>query len=141
MTKVAVFEYLISNGDWSVPNNHNTRLIYEKKNPGALPYVVPYDFDHSGFVNASYALPNELLGTETVTERVYRGFPRSMEELQQTFAIFRDKKQAIMGVINNCTYLQSRSKKEVTEYLEEFYKTINDKKQVQFIFIDNARKQ
>src|SRR5687768_4912573 len=23
MTKVAVFEYMISNGDWSVPNNHN----------------------------------------------------------------------------------------------------------------------
>ncbi|MEP6700516.1 MAG: hypothetical protein ABJA85_04350, partial [Bacteroidota bacterium] len=24
MTMVAVFEYMISNGDWSVPNNHNT---------------------------------------------------------------------------------------------------------------------
>ncbi len=139
MTKVAVFEYMISNGDWSVPNNHNIRLIYEKNNPGALPYVVPYDFDHSGFVNASYAVPNELLGTETVTERVYRGFPRNMEELQKTMDIFRAKKESILAVINNCTYLQTRSKREIVDYLDDFYKTISDKRQVQNIFIDNAR--
>ncbi len=139
MTKVAVFEYMISNGDWSVPNNHNTRLIYEKNTPAALPYVVPYDFDHSGFVNASYAVPNELLGTESVTERVYRGFPRTMDELQNTMKIFRHKKDNIMALINKSELLQARTRKELVEYLEEFYKTINDKRQVQSIFIDNAR--
>ncbi len=139
MTKVAVFEYMISNGDWSVPNNHNIRLIYEKNNPAALPYAIPYDFDHSGFVNASYATPNELLGTESVTERVYRGFPRTMEELQKTLDIFRAKKESITALINNCTYLQTKVKKEAVDYLNEFYKTINDKRQVQSVFIDNAR--
>ncbi len=139
MTKVAVFEYLISNGDWSVPNNHNIRLIYDKKNPASLPYAVPYDFDHSGFVNASYATPNELLGTETVTERVYRGFPRTMAELQTTLDVFRNKKESIVALINNCTYLQAKVKKEAISYIDEFYKTINDKKMVQSIFIDNAR--
>ncbi len=139
MTKVAVFEYMISNGDWSVPNNHNIKLIFDKSDPTALPYAVPYDFDHSGFVNASYALPNELLGTESVTERVYRGFPRTMEELQSTLDIFRNKKSQILALINNCVYLQSRTKKEIVDYLEEFYSTINNKKQVQSIFIDNAR--
>lgn len=141
MTKVAVFEYMISNGDWSVPNNHNIKLIFDKATPAALPYAVPYDFDHSGFVNASYALPNELLGTETVTERVYRGFPRTMEELQSTLEIFRNKKSQIYALINNSPYLASRTKKEATDYLEEFYRTINDKKQVQNIFINNARTQ
>lgn len=139
MTKVAVFEYLISNGDWSVPVNHNIKLIYDKNNPAALPFAVPYDFDHSGFVNASYATPNELLGTETVKERAYRGFPRRMEELQATFDIFRTKKESIMSLINNFALLQSKGKKELTDYLNEFYNTINDKRQVQNIFIDNAR--
>ncbi len=139
MTKVAVFEYLISNGDWSVPANHNIRLIYDKFNAAALPYAVPYDFDHSGFVNASYATPNELLGTETVKERAYRGFPRAMDELQLTFDIFRSKKESIFSLINNFALLQSRNKKELISYLEEFYSTINDKRQVQNIFIDNAR--
>jgi hypothetical protein len=139
MTKVAVFEYMISNGDWSVPNNHNIRLVFEKNNPTALPYAVPYDFDHSGFVNASYATPNELLGTETVTERAYRGFPRKMEELQSTFDVFRTKKDSIIALINNCTYLQARVKKDAVSYINEFYQIINDKREVQTIFIDNAR--
>ncbi len=140
MLKVAVFEYMISNGDWSVPNNHNIRLIYDNKTGVYPPYPVPYDFDHSGFVNAGYALPNELLGTETVKERVYRGFPRRMEELQACFTVFISKKENIISLINNFALLQARSKKELVSYLEEFYDTINDKRQVQNIFIDNARK-
>ena len=138
MTMVAVFEYMISNGDWSVPNNHNTKLIF-KKNEQSLPYVVPYDFDHSGFVNAGYAVPNELLGTEKVTERVYRGFPRTMEELQKVFETYRNKKDAITSLIMNFSLLAAKSRKEAVEYLNEFYFTINNKKQVQSIFIDNAR--
>ncbi len=140
MTMVATFEYFISNGDWSVPNNHNTKLIWDKKNKEALPYVVPYDFDHSGFVNAGYAAPNEILGTETVKERVYRGFPRTMEELQAVFDIYRQQKETIYSLIRNFTYLKERNRKEVTDYLEEFYKTISNKSEVQSIFIDNARK-
>lgn len=139
MTKVAVFEYMISNGDWSVPYQHNIRVLIDKTEPNRLPYPVPYDFDHSGFVNADYATPNEVLGTEKVTERVYRGFPRQMDELQTSFALFRDKKEEIIALINNCAMLADRNKKELVSYLNEFYKTINDKKEVQKIFIDNAR--
>lgn len=140
MTMVATFEYMISNGDWSVPNNHNTKLIFQK-NEQTVPYVVPYDFDHSGFVNAGYALPNELLGTETVTERVYRGFPRTMEELQATFDIFRKNKEAITSLLMNFPLLSSKTRKEAVEYLNEFYSTINSRKEIQSVFIDNARKQ
>lgn len=140
MTMVAVFEYMISNGDWSVPNNHNTKLIFQK-NEQTVPYVVPYDFDHSGFVNAGYALPNELLGTETVTERVYRGFPRTMEELEATFEIFRKNKDAITNLIMNFSLLASKTRKESVSYLNDFYTTINNKREVQSVFIDNARKQ
>ncbi len=140
MTMVAVFEYMISNGDWSVPNNHNIRLIYDKDKEGTKPYPVPYDFDHSGFVNADYATPNELLGTESVKERVYRGFPREMAELQTCFDVFRNKKNSILALINNFSLLQSRSKKELVDYLEEFYITINNNRDVNYIFINNARK-
>ena len=139
MTMVAVFEYMISNGDWSVPANHNTKLIFPKGNTSTIPFVVPYDFDHSGFVNASYATPNELLGTESVTERVYRGFPRTMEELQATFEVYKSKKDAITSLVMNFTLLKEKTRKEIVSYLNEFYKTINDKRQVQSIFIDNAR--
>lgn len=138
MTMVAVFEYMISNGDWSVPANHNIKLLY-KKNEQTVPYAIPYDFDHSGFVNAGYALPSEILGTETVKERVYRGFARTMEELQAILDIFRAKRSSINSLIMNFPYLSARNKKELVEYLDEFYSTINNKSDVKKAFIDNAR--
>ena len=139
-TKVSVFQYMISNGDWSIPANHNIKLIYDSKNSNAAPFAIPYDFDHSGFVNAAYALPNELLGTEKVTERVYRGFPRNMEELQLVFDDFRKQKDNIYKLIQNFTLLKERARKDILEYLDEFYKTINNRTLVQSIFIDNARR-
>ncbi len=141
MTKVAVFEYFISNTDWSVPNDHNAKLIFSKANEQALPFVVPYDFDHSGLVNADYALPSEIIGTEKVTERVYRGFPRSMEELELVFDLFRSKKDNIYSLINNFALLKEKTRKSMTGYLDEFYKIINSKSQAKTIFVDNARTQ
>jgi hypothetical protein len=141
MTLVAIFEYLISNGDWSVPANHNIKLIYDKKNPNSPPYPVPYDFDHSGMVNAGYAVPAEQLGTESVTERVYRGFPRTMEELQVTLDIFRKEKNNILSLVNNFSVLSSRTKKELVSYINDFYETIENRKAVQSIFIERARKE
>jgi hypothetical protein len=139
MTKVALFEYMISNGDWSVPTNHNIKLIFSK-GESTIPYAVPYDFDHSGFVNAEYATPAEILGTTSVTERVYRGFPRTMSELQTCFDIFREKKSVINNLILNFSLLSSRIRKEANDYINEFYSIIEDKNDVEKIFIDNARK-
>ncbi|MEN9547573.1 MAG: hypothetical protein RIR12_164 [Bacteroidota bacterium] len=139
MTMVALFEYLIGNTDWSVPNGHNIKLIFDRNKENALPYVLPYDFDYSGLVNAEYAVPADIMGTEKVTERVYRGFPRTMDELQQKLTIYREKKLAIYAVINNFMLLSEKTKKGMIQYLEDFYSTINDTKAVQRIFIDNAR--
>jgi hypothetical protein len=142
MTKVALFQYMISNGDWSVPNNHNMKLIY-LKNEQTIPFAVPYDFDHSGFVNADYALPPELFterfGVEKVTERVYRGYPRTIEELQATLELFRKKKDAITSLIMNFQPLGTRARKSASDFINEFFRITNDRRQVQEIFIDNAR--
>jgi hypothetical protein len=139
MTMVSVFQYMVGNTDWSVPNSHNVKLIFDRTNDDALPYVIPYDFDYCGLVDASYAVPNEIIGTEKVTERVYRGFPRTMEELQITLDVFRQKKTPIFSLINDFGLLPQRVRSEMTNYLEDFYKTIENKKSVQSIFIDNAR--
>lgn len=143
MTKVALFQYMISNGDWGVSVNHNIKLIFAEKQQ-TVPFVVPYDFDHSGFVNADYALPPELFterfGVEKVTERVYWGFPRTMDELQRALKLFRDKKSAILSLITNFQPLGSRTRKGAIEFINEFYDIINDNNQVRTTFIDNARR-
>jgi hypothetical protein len=141
MTFVAIFQYMIGNTDWAVTVDHNTRLIKSKDDSSSKPYVVPYDFDYSGLVNTYYSVPDEKLEIESVTQRVYRGFPRTMPELQSVLDTFRKQKTNIYDLINNFNYLTPRSKKEMTGYLKDFFEMIENQKLVKSTFIDNARVQ
>jgi hypothetical protein len=139
MTLVSLFQYMIGNTDWSIRNYHNMKLMAPKNDTLANPYAIPYDFDYAGIVDAPYAAPNEELPITTVRDRLYRGFDRSMEELQEAIEIFKEKKGAIMLTINNFTLLSERTRKEMTRYLEGFYQTIDNNRSIRNAFISNAR--
>jgi hypothetical protein len=136
---VCLFQYMIGNTDWSIRQYHNIKMMVPKTDTLAKPYVIAYDFDFAGLVNASYAVPNEGLEITAVTQRLYRGFPRTMDELEVNLDIFKSKKDAIMFFINNFEYVSARVKRDMTRYLEEFYNTIDDKKLVKNYFITRAR--
>jgi hypothetical protein len=138
MTIVAIFEYMIGNTDWSVLY-HNIKLIHSKRDSLSRPYPIPYDFDFSGFVNTNYSTPDQSLGIENVRQRLYRGFPRTMEELNDVLDIFNKQKENIYAAINNFSLFTKTSKKEMTSYLDEFYKTINNPSSIKSAFITNAR--
>lgn len=139
MTLLAIFEYMIGNTDWSVAVNHNIRLIQLKENPASMPYAVLYDLDWSGLVNTDYAIPDPLLNTESVKERVYRGFPRTLDEINEALEIFKSRKDQIYALINGFEPLDAKSKKSMTSYLDDFYKLINSPKSVKSVFVDDAR--
>jgi hypothetical protein len=139
MTLVAMFEYMIGNTDWSVPAVHNIHFMAPKDSLTDRPYAVPYDFDYSGIVNAPYAQPDEQLGTTKITERVYRGYARRFEELSEKAALFNARKGAMYKLVNDCAWLEKNTKADMIDYLEEFFKTINDPQGLKQVFIDNAR--
>jgi hypothetical protein len=141
MTVVAIFEYMIGNTDWAVSVNHNTKLVKSINDSFARPFVVPYDFDYSGFVNTSYAIPDERLNIDNVRQRLYRGFPRSLPEIEEAATNFRLQKDKIYALINNFDLLTRASKSEMTQYLDEFYTIINDPRSLKLTFVDNARSQ
>jgi len=140
-TLVSLFEYFLGCTDWAIPNYHNIKLIYDKKDNTARPFVVPYDFDISGFVDAPYSTIDPMFEDkiQTVRDRLYRGFPRSMEELKAAIAIFNAKKDAIFKLVSDFPYFDKRSSSWLTRYIEEFYKTIDNDRDVQRFFIDEAR--
>ena len=142
MTIVTLFEYLIANTDWSVPAYHNVKLIGPKDVKGTRPYVVAYDFDICGFVDPPYATIDEQLQDQisSVRDRLNRGFPRTMEELKIAVKLYNDKKEKIIGMIKNNEYLSSKEKSRSVNYVEEFYKIINNDKDLQRIFVDGGRK-
>ncbi len=125
-TRVAVFEYLIGNTDWSVPYLHNIILAF--KDTTAIPTPIPYDFDHSGMVLAPYAYPPEQLGLSSVRERRYRGYCQNLADFQSTFDEFNKKKDEIYKIYTDCPYIDDKYKKYATKYLDDFYKTIDDPK-------------
>lgn len=139
MTLVALFQYMIGNTDWAVPNYHNIKLMKPVTDTIAFPYTIPYDFDFCGLVNATYATPQEELGTNSVKERVYRGFARNMGELQNTLNLFREKREEIEKLVKGFEYLSPRYRNEIIDYIDEFYREIENKSFIQEVFISNAR--
>ncbi|HMG93961.1 MAG TPA: hypothetical protein VK589_28070 [Chryseolinea sp.] len=132
--KMAVFEYLIGNTDWSVQYRQNIKLI--AKDSMSVPSTVAYDFDHAGIVHAPYAKPApELMLTSTTTRR-YRGFCiDDMTAYKEVFALFNDLKGSIYEVYSGNALLDEKYIKTTLKFLDDFYDTINDPKKAQKEFL------
>jgi len=138
MITVAVFEYMIGNTDWGMPS-HNIRVIRSKSDSLSRPLAVPYDFDSSGLVFTNYSSPDPRLELESVRERLYMGQPATREELDEVFDVFNKQKAPIYAMINNFNLFTPVTKRDLTGYLDKFYKTINDPSKAKSTFIKVAR--
>jgi hypothetical protein len=124
---MAVFQYLIGNTDWSVEYLQNIKLLKTESSPQLI--TVPYDFDHSGLVNAPYAHPAEELLMRSVQERRYRGYCiKDMKMFEKSLALYNRLKSDIYNLYTKNNLLDEKYIKSVTKYLDEFYATINDPK-------------
>ncbi|MBD1398748.1 hypothetical protein H9Q13_16360 [Pontibacter sp. JH31] len=126
MARLALFQYMIGNTDWSVPFRHNIDLIYT--DPLAPPIPVPFDFDYCGMVAAPYASPPPELGISSVKQRLYRAyaFPENIHrEMVNTFNSYRTP---IYAVYRQCEPMSRSDLKRSLKYLDSFYKTINNPK-------------
>jgi len=122
MDRVAIFNYMIGNTDWSVPNQHNTQVFSVPDSAySSMGILVPYDFDHSGLVNAYYAAPFEEVPIESIRDRLYQGICRDEEAFKKAIKEFADKKEEFYRVINEFQYLNPKIKKQMISYLEGFY--------------------
>jgi hypothetical protein len=122
MDRVAIFNYMIGNTDWSVAMQHNIKVLKEPAaDSSGQALIVPYDFDFSGLVNAHYALPAEGLGLESVRDRRYLGICRSEDVFLNDIKEFRDKKDDFYRVINEFSRISDRTKKDIIRYLDSFY--------------------
>ena len=120
----AMFQYMIGNADWSLSQMRNLKIM--KPIDGSAYWLTPYDFDFSGLVDADYALPRRELGQEKVGERVYLGSERTDMELEATADYFRSKKGELLELVEDFDLLSKRSRRKVTEYLNDFYEALDN---------------
>ena len=131
MDRMAIFNYMIGNTDWSVPNLHNCKVLSSLNfNAEALGIVVPYDFDYSGLVDADYAIPFEGLGISSVRERKYVGICRDEEVYMNAIKEFAAKKDAFYKVINDFELLDQKEKAKMIDYLDSFFEDFEGGKNV-----------
>ena len=122
---MAVFEYMIGNTDWSVQYQQNIKLM--AKDSVSTPFTIPYDFDNSGIVSTPYGTPAEELELRSVRIRRYRGYCMAdMKVFDKTLAKFNSLKKEIYQLYAGCTLLDAKSIKTTLQFLDDFYKTIND---------------
>jgi len=121
MDRVAYFHYMIGQADYSVTGRHNLKILTLKEYGPSGFIVVPYDFDYTGLVDATYAVPGENLGLASVRERYYLGKCRSEEVHQQTIDWLASYKDEIKELILSFEYLDEKEKIEMLEYLESYY--------------------
>lgn len=124
---LSLFEYMIGNTDWSISKHHN---IYSFRSPlYELPICSPYDFDYSGIVNASYAVPHESLNIESVTQRLFKGICHSKGIYEQAAQHFILKKEELYAVVTDCIYLNATEQVFILDYMSNFFRIIeHDKK-------------
>ncbi len=125
--KMTVFQYMIGNTDWSIGYLHNIRLI--SPDSTKVPYAVPYDFDYSGIVNTTYSIPAPELELNSVQDRLYRGYCLPYTDFDEIVKLFDKLKDDIYKSYTGCTLLSPKYIKQATNYLDDFYETINSKKQ------------
>ncbi len=133
---LSIFQYLAGNTDWSVPALHNIKLI---SLPDGRLIPVPYDFDWSGLVDAPYATPARNIPVEDVRTRFYRGYCRSREIMQTHLDLFNERRDAIQRQVYELEPLSRKNRKLTTQYINQFYKTINSSKRVNKQFLKTCR--
>ncbi|MBR9998481.1 MAG: hypothetical protein KFF73_05885 [Cyclobacteriaceae bacterium] len=128
--KMAVFQYMIGNTDWSVQYLQNIKLILDDSSK--LPITVPYDFDHAGIVRAPYANPAPELKLSSTLERRYRGFCMSeMDQFNTVFATFNQLKDDFYAIYEDNPLLSISYINQTIRYLDQFYETINDSSKIE----------
>jgi hypothetical protein len=139
--RIAIFNYMIGNFDWAVPNQHNIKvfkpLVFDSV---YLAVAVPYDFDFTGLVDASYAIPDDkITGTTSIRERIFLGVCRSREVYQKDLEEFLEKKEEFYGIINEFPYLDEKQKKDMIYYLETFYEQCTGKQKILSVFLNSCK--
>lgn len=126
--RLALFQYMIGNLDWSMragpPGEgccHNSRLL-----AGASPLKVPvpYDFDYSGLVDAPYAVPPDKFDIGSVRKRVYQGYCRHNGQAVAAAAEFRAARPLIEATFGQIPGMEPKTRKGALDYLARFYDDI-----------------
>lgn len=142
--RLAIFNYMVSNWDWSVPGQHNVMVLKSSSMEMAgLGIPVPFDFDLTGIVNAEYAIPPPGIGIETNRDRKFTGICRTSDVYREELLMFLDRKDEFYAVVDNYPHLSKADKKDIVVFLDQFFNQLEKPRSLENIidiFLENCKK-
>ena len=94
---------------------------------------VAYDFDFSGAVNTSYAVPPPDYGVRNVRTRKFLAYCELQDEFPGALAVLLEKKEAIYGLYHDeiGKLMHPDVVRETLRYFDEFYDLVRTPKDAQ----------
>lgn len=133
-----LFQFMIGNNDYSVikPSGnddccHNMELLgVEDETDPVMPdesiIPVPFDFDFSGLVNATYAAPPSVIPIRDVRFRYFYGLCVPRPILDEAIAELQSKREQILSLIAGTEQLEESLREKNLSYIEDFFAILDD---------------
>jgi hypothetical protein len=116
---VAVFQFMIGNNDWSTVSGQKNVKFFRKKDQSLL-IPVPYDFDFSVLVGATYKTKDGMI-LSAPKHRRYKGVAVSEQTLKYSLNQLIRRRKAMTETIDAFPLLDVKAKREMIQYLNEFF--------------------
>jgi hypothetical protein len=120
--RLALFQYMIGNTDWSIARERNTMLLLTDDGR-QLP--VPYDLDMSGLVNAGYAGPAPGVPIDTVRQRWFLGYCQPGTDWAALFSLFQERRDSILAAGEELPGFSRNSLRSTRTFLDQFFKVLD----------------
>ena len=125
-SNTAAFNFLIGNRDWSIVSSRNAKLFYD---PAIQKYkVIPYDFDYSNIVGASYRRETLSKTMEHPFDRIYEGeyFKSLSGKILKSFCGFE---KTILEVLQTAPNpMDAERRKKIGRYLNNWFEMVRKSK-------------
>src|SRR5262245_28962039 len=135
LTTMSILEYMLGNTDYSIWALHNVVIVQNKMRKL---FPVAYDFDSSGMVSPPYAAPDARLLIKKVTDRLYRGPCRTVEEFNAAAEPFRARKAEMFAALESVKDLSGNHKTDMRIFLESFFRSIETPEATKKTFVDGC---
>lgn len=143
----AVFQYMIGNTDWAMtvspPGSeccHNSKLLGAAAGAADALIPIPYDFDHSGLVDAPYATPPPGLRLASVRVRRYRGYCLHNAEARAAAGQVVAARPRLMEALAAVPHLDGRSRERAAAYLSGFFDDVATPRDVESNLLRTCRR-
>lgn len=124
--RVAAFNFMIGNRDWSVVASRNAKLFYDSTLSKYI--IIPYDFDYSNVVSPSYRRENLTKEMIHPYDRIYVGeyYKDKAGDMVKSFYEYRQK---VTDAVNSSPNpMGDQRRKEINRYFYYWFEMVKHHK-------------